>query len=182
MQKIANTKTPQGVLLVIKQKNFTLNDIKSENFIVALDEVKDPGNVGAIIRLSDAVGAGAVALSVNSADAYSDKAVRASMGSVFNIPVLQNIDKQKLIDFAKEQNLKIYATKMNATSCYDKDLKGAGIFVFGSESDGVSDEILNAAENISLPMRGKAESLNVATAASALLYEVFRQSLKPREQ
>ena len=182
MQKIANTKTPQGVLLVIKQKNFTLNDIKSENFIVALDEVKDPGNVGAIIRLSDAVGAGAVALSVNSADAYSDKAVRSSMGSVFNIPVLQNIDKQKLIDFAKEQNLKIYATKMNATSCYEKDLKGAGIFVFGSESDGVSDEILNAAENISLPMRGKAESLNVATAASALLYEVFRQSLKPREQ
>lgn len=176
MQKIASTKTPQGVLTVIKQKHFTFEDIKNEKFIVALDEVKDPGNVGAIIRLSDAVGAGAVVLLSNSADMYSDKVVRATVGSVFNLPILQNVDKKELIDFAKEQNLKIYATKMRAPSCYEKNLRGGGIFVFGSESEGVSKEILNIAENISLPMNGKAESLNVATAASAMLYEVFRQN------
>lgn len=176
MKKIANTKTPQGVFIIIKQKRFSFSDVKSANFIVVLDEVKDPGNVGAIIRLADAVGAGGVVLLKNSADAYSDKVVRASMGSVFNIPVLQNIDKRELLNFAKEQNLKVYATKMSGVSCYEKDFKGGGIFVFGSESEGVSAEILNAAENISLPMKGKAESLNVATAASAVLYEVLRQN------
>lgn len=175
MGKISNTKTPPGIFLAIKQKNYSLKNIKNGKIFVALDNVKDPGNAGTIIRLSDAVGAGAVMFTQNSVDAYSDKVVRATAGSIFNIPIIQNAEKSSLVNFAKERNLKIYATKMNAPSCYETNLKEGGIFIFGSESEGVSEEFLNVAENISLPIIGKAESLNVASAASALLYEVYRQ-------
>jgi len=175
MQKLSNTKTPQGVFLVIKQKNYSLENIVGNKIYVILDNVRDPGNAGTIIRLSDAIGSGAVMFTKNSVDAYSDKVIRATMGSIFNIPVLQNIDKTSIIDFAKSQNLKIYATKMNAPICYGQNLKGGGMFIFGSESEGVSAEFSNIVQNISLPIIGKAESLNVASAASALLYEVYRQ-------
>jgi len=175
MQKLSNTKTPQGVFLVIKQKNYSLKNIANSKIFVILDNVKDPGNAGTIIRLSDAIGVGAVMFTKNSVDAYSDKVIRATMGSIFNIPVLQNIDKTSIIDFAKSQNLKIYATKMNAPICYEQNLKDGGMFIFGSESEGVSAEFSNIAQNISLPIVGQAESLNVASAVSALLYEVYRQ-------
>lgn len=175
MQKISNTKTPQGIVLVIKQKNYSLENIKNAKIIVALNNLKDPGNAGTIVRLSDAVGAGAVVLTKNSVDLYSDKVIRSTMGSVFNVPIIKDVDVFELLNFAKKQNLKIYATKMNAPVCYEQNLKDGGIFVFGSESEGVGEEILNAAENISLPIAGKAESLNVASAASAILYEVYRQ-------
>ena len=175
MQKISDTKTPQGIFLVIKQKNYLLKSIKNNKIFIVLNNVKDPGNAGTIIRLSDAVGAGAVLFTKNSVDAYSDKVIRATMGSIFNIPVLQNVDMALIIDLAKTQTLKIYATKMDAPICYEQNLKDGGIFIFGSESEGVSEEFLNVAQNISLPIAGKAESLNVASAASALLYEVYRQ-------
>lgn len=175
MQKISNTQTPQGILLVIKEKKYTLSDITDGNFFAVLDGVSDPGNLGTIIRLCDAVGVSGLITLKNCVDIYSDKVIRATMGSIFNTRAIQNVDIKSLINFANEKGLKIYGTSMNGISCYEKNLKDGGIFVFGSESAGVSKEILDIAETISLPIVGKAESLNVAVAASAILYETFRQ-------
>lgn len=175
MNKISNTKTPQGICIVVKKKNFSLENPGGKRIFVALDNVRDPGNAGTIIRLSDAVGAAAVIFTKTCADAYSEKVVRATMGSVFHVPIVENVDYLSLINFARSQNLKIYATKMNAAVCYEENFKDGGIFVFGNEGEGVCDVILKAAKSVSLPIAGKAESLNVATAASALLYEVYRQ-------
>ena len=175
MAKMSLTKTPQGVLLVIKKQKYSLDMFKSAKCAVALDGVKDPGNTGAIIRLADAVGADVVILTKNSADAYSDKVVRATMGSVFNIPVVENVSAEALIRFVNNEKLSLYVGAAGSNCCYDEDFSTGGMFVFGSEAFGASGEILNAAKKIALPMLGTAESLNVASAASAILYEAVRQ-------
>ena len=176
MKKISSTKSPQGIFLVIKKKKIFLDMIKNIKFAIALDGVKDPGNAGTIIRLADAVGAEALILTKNSADAYSDKVVRATMGSIFNIPVVEDVSTVELINFAKENKMPLYVGAAGEHCCYNEDFSKGGIFVFGNEAFGASEEILKEAKKIALPIFGKAESLNVASAASAILYEVVRQN------
>ena len=128
---------------------------------------------------SDAAGASAVILLCGSADVYSGKVVRATMGSLFHIPFAAGISTEELIRFAGSEGMDLLAAACdaNAKPHFSADLCRPAVIVFGNEANGASEELLRVSEHIYIPMRGRAESLNVATAATAVLYEALRQRM-----
>jgi TrmH family RNA methyltransferase len=144
--------------------------------VVVLDGLRDPGNVGTLIRSADAVGADAVVLGRGSVDLYNPKTVRSTMGSLFHLPVVEG-DLAELLPEAKRNGCRVIGTSLQAAkSCYESDWTGGIWLLLGSESQGLSPESLaEVDEAVLIPMRGKAESLNVAMAGTVLLYEAMRQ-------
>jgi len=178
--KITDTDQAQGIMAIVKKKEFSLQDLTAENkrpLIAVLDAVQDPGNVGALIRTADAAGCTAVIMTPGSADLFSGKTVRATMGSLFHIPVVSKISTPELISYVKEFQIQLIATALTSSSpYYEVDLTGPAAVVFGNEGNGVSDELLrHAASRLYIPLYGQAESLNVAAAAAVIFYEIARQ-------
>lgn len=171
-EKISDTKSPQGVIAVVGMPRDE-KPIKSGRYIYC-DNLQDPGNVGTVIRTADAFGFSGVILSKGSADVYSSKVIRSSQGSVFNIDIICETD----VDFlqkAKEDGFFLTSTALYGESVSVKSMQTRAdqIFVIGNEGNGVSEEILKMSDEIAhINMYGKAESLNVAVAASILMYEV----------
>ena len=178
-KKVSDTEEPQGILAVVKKKNTSIREIvnSQEPFVVILDEIQDPGNVGAIIRTAAAAGSTGVLLTKGCADAFGTKTVRATMGSLFHLPVIQGLSKQEIILILAEQNIDMYVTSLEASKLYyGLDFTRRMAMVFGNEGNGVSQELLNAAkERIHIPLLRNVESLNVAASAAVILYEVVRQ-------
>lgn len=177
-KEISDTENPQGILAVVSMKNNKIEDMfKDKTFIVILDRLQDPGNMGAIIRSADALGATGIIVSKGSVDVYNPKVLRSTMGSLFHIPIVQMEDTKEVILNLKNNNIKILATTLDeARYCYDVNLKEDIAIVIGNEGNGLEQEICNLSdENIIIPMDGKSESLNVAMASSIIMYEVLRQ-------
>ena len=181
---ISETDTPQGILLVMERCKgadltslHSVRDREEPPLYIALDRVQDPGNVGTILRTADAVGASGVILLHGSADIYSSKVVRATMGSIFHVPFALGVTAEELIHFAESEELAFLAAACDEGACthFAADFRRPILIVFGNEANGVSEDILHATEHIYIPMRGCAESLNVSAAVTAVLYEVFRQ-------
>ena len=177
--KAAGTETPQGILLVMGQKNPSLPQIaERENpLYVVMDGVQDPGNAGTIIRTADAVGADGVILLKGSVDVYGDKAVRSTMGSIFHVPVYSGVSVEELTDFARCNDLQLLATALDETAKphFGQDFTKGTAVVLGNEGNGVSQEILAVAQKTYIPMYGQAESLNVGMSGAIVLYEALRQ-------
>lgn len=181
-KKIAETDSPQGILAIVRQQNQELGTKRPENilskrtFWVVLDAVQDPGNVGTIVRTADAAGASGVILAPGCADLYAGKTVRASMGSLFHLPVCKATVEQCLDYFAAE-NVSLYVADANSAVNYNElNMTAACAVVFGNEGAGVGEEFRqHAAAAIRIPIIGKAESLNVASAAAVILFEAARQ-------
>lgn len=147
--------------------------------VVVLDGVQDPGNVGTIIRSAAASGARAVVLGRGTADLYNAKTLRATMGTLFYVPVWE-ADLTALLPEARSRGAKLYGTSLQATrSCYECDLSGGETWLlFGNEGSGLSPAVQALVdEPIIIPMTGRAESLNVAMAATILLFEAQRQRI-----
>ena len=183
---LSDTDSPQGILLVMERgKVHSLDTLLSGRradeapLLIALDRVQDPGNVGTILRTADAAGASAVILLCGSADVYSGKVVRATMGSLFHIPFAVHVPAEELTHFAQEKGMDLLATACDAEAQthFEVDLQRPAVIVFGNEANGVSEEILRTSEHIYIPMRGYAESLNVSAAATAVMYEALRQRI-----
>ncbi|MDR1663277.1 MAG: RNA methyltransferase [Endomicrobium sp.] len=143
---------------------------------MVLENVQDPGNLGAIVRSADAFGAKAIFISKKSTDIYSDKTIRATMGSLFHLPVLNNVDIKELIILMKRKKITIFATSLNSKKYLNELHCSTKIaFIIGNESNGVKIETEKLANtSFKIPMYGKAESLNVAVAASIIMYEVTK--------
>ncbi len=178
LHKLTDTETPQGIVAIASYRSITLDDIvfKSIPLIVIVDSVQEPGNLGTIIRTSDAAGADAVIILKGTCDAFSQKAIRATAGSIFNIPVVY-AETDKLLEWLKAKKISLAATSLDAKkSLFDADLKKPIAFVFGNEAHGLSAEIKKSADVIlKIPLLGKAESLNVASSAAVCLYEAVKQ-------
>lgn len=178
-QTLSDTDTPQGILLVLEEPHIALSSLAAskESLIVVLDAVQDPGNAGTIIRTADAAGADAVICLEGTIDVFSTKAVRASMGSIFHIPVISTISHRMLQDFLRQRQVTLLAADLDemAKPYYQAAYRGKLALAFGSESNGISHELAQIArQKIFIPMFGKAESLNVATAAALILFEAAR--------
>ena len=178
----AETDAPQGILLLLlRPPHRALTNLvhaaEKAPFYLALDRVQDPGNVGMILRTADAAGAAGVILLRGCADVYSSKVVRATMGSLFYVPFISGVDDEELLRFAQEQSLYLYvaACDTDAVTHFAADLRRPTIVVLGNEANGVSERLLGACQHLYVPMCGQAESLNVASAATAILYESMRQ-------
>ncbi|MWC31020.1 TrmH family RNA methyltransferase [Paenibacillus sp. MMS18-CY102] len=177
MAKCTGTDSPPPVFAVVVKPAVDETALfREKSLVVVLDGVRDPGNAGTIIRSADAVGADAVVLGRGCVDLYNPKTVRSTMGSLFHLPVIE-ADLLELLPKAKERGIRLAATSLqSAVSCYDCDWTGATWLLMGSESDGVSAEVLGLADQaVIIPIRGRAESLNVAMAATVILYEALRQ-------
>lgn len=183
MAKLSDTKAPQGVLAVIRTPEQNLRQLRpgtaSDNNapVIILDRVQDPGNLGTIIRTADAVGALGLILLEGCVDAYSPKVVRASMGSLFHLPVVQDVTAEEALTWCYRNGYEPAATAMkNAQNVYKADISKKMAFLFGNEANGVAEELQAAAETrLFIPMIGLAESMNVAMAAGIILFEGLRQ-------
>lgn len=183
MAKLSDTKAPQGVLAVICTPEQNLRQLRpgtaSDNNapVIILDRVQDPGNLGTIIRTADAVGALGLILLEGCVDAYSPKVVRASMGSLFHLPVVQDVTAEEALTWCYRNGYEPAATALkNAQNVYKADISKKMAFLFGNEANGVAEELQAAAETrLFIPMTGLAESMNVAMAAGIILFEGLRQ-------
>lgn len=172
-----------GVVLVVRAPRTELGDLQlpAEPLIVVTEDVEKPGNVGAILRSADAVGASTV-IAVGGTDLFNPNVIRASVGTVFSMPVATGA-AEAVAGWLRERAIRIVASRVDAAQLHvDADLRGPVAIVLGSESAGLSDawRALDV-EAVRLPMSGVADSLNVSAAAAVLLYEVWRQRRAPSE-
>ncbi|NBD27704.1 TrmH family RNA methyltransferase [Paenibacillus glycinis] len=177
MAKCTGTDTPPPVFGIVAKPLADASALyKADSLVVVLDGVRDPGNVGTIIRSADAVGADAVVLGRGCVDLYNPKTVRSTMGSLFHLPVIEG-DLAELLPEAKQQGIHVVGTSLQASAtCYNYDWRGPTWLLLGSESNGLSDAALAQVDTrIIIPMHGRSESLNVAMASTVLLYEAMRQ-------
>jgi TrmH family RNA methyltransferase len=178
--ELAGTETPQGVMAVVRQGTFALEDLRlapAPSLLVVVDGVQDPGNLGTIVRSADAARAGGVILLKGTADIYNPKACRATMGSIFHVPVIQGLAAEEVLTYlARNAIVTIAGDPRGEKVLAGVDLTRPCALIVGSESEGVGAALLKRVdERARIPMPGRAESLNAAVAVSILLYEALRQ-------
>jgi TrmH family RNA methyltransferase len=178
LESMADTVTPQGLIAVCRQFPTSLKDILSgePKLIAILEEVRDPGNAGTIIRAADAAGADAVIFTGRSVDLYNPKVVRSTTGSLFHLPVAVGIELETVIERVRAAGLRILAADIKGDDLLDArrngTLAGPTAWLFGNEARGLTEEHFALADGaITVPIYGHAESMNLATAASVCLYE-----------
>ncbi|MDI6744985.1 MAG: RNA methyltransferase [Thermodesulfovibrionales bacterium] len=180
MNKLADTETPQGIIAIASYAMKNLEEIKFKTtpLVVAVDGVQEPGNLGAIIRTADAAGADAVIILSGTCDVFMQKTIRATAGSIFNIPIIY-ANTDNLFRWLKANGIMVIATALDSgKSIFNTDLKKSIAFVFGNEARGVSGEVKRKADMIlKIPILGRAESLNVSASAAVCLYETVRQRI-----
>ena len=175
---ITQVTNPQGIMAII-EKNSTNQEIDySQDIIIALDDVQDPGNLGTILRTVDSIGLNQIIVSKETADSFNPKVVRSTMGAIFRIKIIEVEDLKQTVKETKKHHFKLMVTSLQTeNSIYDIDFHKK-IIVIGNESNGVSKEIQNMAdEKAKIPMLGKTESLNASVAAGIVMYEYVRQKL-----
>ena len=177
MDDLSDTETAQGILSVFSSESTGFP--QTADFLLILDNLRDPGNLGTILRSAAAAGVQGIILTPGTTDAFAPKVVRAGMGAHFYIPI-RNMDWDEISRFTKDTcnpPLKLFASNVYEGKClWEENLRQPCALIIGSEAEGVSSETLQITDSsIHIPMPGKSESLNAATAASILIFEVIRQ-------
>lgn len=180
--KMSDTRTPQGILFVVRQPGYTLEQLLDTPapFLALLENLQDPGNLGTILRTGEGAGITGVIASRDTVDVFHPKTIRATMGSVFRVPFLYAEDIGQVMTELHGRGIHTYAAHLEGRRCYDDfSFREGTAFLIGNEGNGLRRETAELAEEyIRIPMEGKVESLNAAVAASLLMYEVHRQRSK----
>jgi RNA methyltransferase, TrmH family len=181
LAKLAAKDNPQIMLGVFEQRWVGEPDaaqVSKEALWVALEAIRDPGNLGTIIRTADAVGASGIALIGSSCDPYSREAVRASMGSIFNVPLLR-IEQARFLAWAAAWKGDMIGTHLSGVEDFRATpYRAPTLLVMGSEGPGLSSELAGACSRlVKIPMAGRLDSLNLAVATALMLYEIRRSRL-----
>jgi TrmH family RNA methyltransferase len=172
---LCSTDTPQGILAVVTNKQAELTYVNG--FYVLVDGIQDPGNLGTLIRTADAAGALGVILLKGTVDVFNEKTLRATMGSIFHLPVVEFKHLEELKTLMTFGFRLIVSSLQGEKNFYDENLLGKIIIAVGNEGNGVSDVICDLADSkVKIPMPGNAESLNVAIAGSIMMFEYVRQN------
>ncbi|HHV61098.1 MAG TPA: RNA methyltransferase [Firmicutes bacterium] len=181
LDAIADVATTQGVCAIAEKRQPRLDEILSnpDPLIVVLHDLQDPGNVGTIIRTASAAGASGVILTGSTSDEYNPKTVRATMGAIFSIPIARVASLAELLQVFRAVGISTVAGDAGARIMYfNHNFRRPVAILVGNEGAGLPREILNLVEEaVAIPMPGGAESLNVAVAASLLIYEALRQRI-----
>ncbi|WP_214466003.1 TrmH family RNA methyltransferase [Microbacterium flavescens] len=176
LDAMADTVTPQGIVAVARQSPTSVRDVfaGSPRLVAICEEVRDPGNLGTIIRAADAAGADAVVLTGRTVDPYNPKVVRATTGSLFHLPVAVGVDLATAVEHAHAAGVRVIAADVGGGDFLASRelLSEPTAWLFGNEARGLDETALALADiSLRLPIFGAAESLNLATAASVCLYE-----------
>ncbi|TAH74930.1 MAG: RNA methyltransferase [Anaerolineaceae bacterium] len=178
-KQVTDTITPQGIMGTVRVPKYSLNKIldKKDAFLLLLEDIRDPGNLGTIIRTAEGAGVTGIILNSSCADILQPKVVRSTMGSIYRVPYFEEKDFIGILKHLKTVGCKLYAAHLSGIS-YDTSgsfLGKCGLLI-GNEAKGLSGEATSMADNlIKIPMAGKVESLNAAVAAAILMYEAARQ-------
>lgn len=176
MQSLSETEASQGILAVLS--NFLFPIPSSLNFILIPDQIRDPGNLGTLLRSAAATGVQAVLIPPETTDAFAPKVLRAGMGAHFKLPI-HSMSWAEIYQVIKLAGLQVLIADMNGESCWEMDLTKPVALVIGSEADGASESARKIANGkIKIPMIGEIESLNAGVAGSVLMFEVVRQREK----
>lgn len=173
-KSICDTENSQGIIATVNMKN---NErAVRDGVYVLIDKVQDPGNLGTIIRTAQGAGCAGIILTKGTVDVYNEKTLRSTMGAIFKICIVEDLD----LSFTKElidQGYKLICSSLDTNNnFYDVDLKGNIILAVGNEGNGISDEIYHMSScKVKIPMPGQSESLNVSIAAAIMIYESLRQ-------
>lgn len=174
--KISNTENSQGIFCLCKMlpvvKETELDGTKK---YIALDNIQNPDNLGAVSRAAEAMGIFALIVS-SGCDIYNAKALRSSMGSLLRLPVIKTDNLTGLLEKLKQSGTKLYATVPDASAqkITETDMSGGVVCVIGNEANGISTQVLDVCKKITIPMSGRAQSLNAATAAAVTIWEMVR--------
>jgi TrmH family RNA methyltransferase len=172
MKSLSETETPQGILAVLN--NFHISMPESLNFILIPDQIRDPGNLGTLLRTAAASGVQAVLIPPETTDAFAPKVVRSGMGAHFHLPI-HSLTWDEIREVVSK-DIQVFLADMDGQSCWKTDLTQPLAVVIGGEADGASQSAYKIANlKISIPMKGNIESLNAGVAGSALMIEVSRQ-------
>jgi TrmH family RNA methyltransferase len=176
VEKVADTVTPQPLLAVVRTPEATLENLEGASFVVVCVDVRDPGNAGAVIRSADAAGADAVVCCAGTVDPFNPKTVRASAGSVLHIPVVAGGEPAEVLDALAERGMRrLAAVAHGGTGYTEVDLVAPLALGLGNEASGLPGGLGDRLDGgLTIPMAGKAESLNVSMAAAVLCFEVRR--------
>lgn len=181
MKDMSDTQTPQGILAVIRCPEYDMNDLMDasgeKTFLLVLENVQDPGNLGTMFRTAEGAGATGIIMSKDTVDIYNPKTVRSTMGSLYRMPfvIVDNLCDE--VEKLKSKGVKFYAAHLRGKDDYDRfDYTGSTGFFIGNEGNGLTDELSHLSdEYVKIPMSGEIESLNAAMAAGILMYETNRQ-------
>ena len=180
-KKVSDTQTPQGILCVMKQYHYELEDLfqKENPLFLILEDIQDPGNLGTMIRTAEGAGVDGIIMTKGTVDIYNPKTIRSTMGSVYRMPFIYTDDLLGVMKQLQEKQVKLYAAHLKGNKFYHQlDYKGATAFLIGNEGNGLKDETADAADvYMKIPMEGKVESLNAAVASVILMYEAARQRM-----
>lgn len=187
-KKVSDTQTPQGVLCVLSMPCYALAeyadrwaaDSQKAPFLVLLEDLQDPGNLGTILRAGEGAGVDGVIMTRQTVDIYNPKVIRATMGSIYRVPFFVEENMAETINFLREKGILVYAAHLDDSVDYDEpDYTKPTAFLVGNEGNGLRRETAEqAAQYIKIPMAGQVESLNAAAAATILMYEAARQRRK----
>ncbi len=180
LERLSALETPQGVAVLLARRETAEVDLLRGDLaplVVIAAGVRDPGNLGSLLRTAEAAGATGCVTLRGGADPFRDKAVRGSMGSVFRLPVLHGMDAADVVAFARRQRLQLVVADGGGERLHTQaDLRKPLALVVGAEAAGVPKELLAAADaRVRIPLCAPVDSLNVAVAAGVLLFEVRRQ-------
>lgn len=183
--RAADTQHPQGILVILEQRRHAWGQAGGPQegampLYLVLDRLQDPGNVGAAIRIADAVACDAVLCTRGTADLFAAKTVRASMGSLFHLPVYRDLESAEVVAMMRKAGVQLVAATLGqgAVDCFSADFNRSSAIVLGNEGAGIGMLFSEAADSkVVIPIFGRAESLNVATATAVILYEARRQQL-----
>lgn len=175
---ITDVKTPQGILAVIEKKALNKQIDYSQDIIIALDGVQDPGNMGTILRTVDSANLNQIIVSKDSADCYNPKVVRSTMGAIFRVNIIEVDNLKETLEAVKKNKFKVMVTALDTNeSIYSVDYNNK-VIVIGNEANGVSKEVQAIAdEKVKIPMLGKTESLNASVATGIMIYEYVRRRI-----
>lgn len=176
---VCDTKTPQGILTVLRIPSYTADQVLGgENpFLIVLEDLQDPGNVGTILRTAEGAGVTGILVSRRTADLFQPKTIRATMGSIYRMPVLEVDSAAEFLPELSARGIRTFAAHLNGKESYRlQDYTGPAAILIGNEGNGLSDELAARADRlVRIPMEGQVESLNAAIAAAVLMYEVHGQ-------
>lgn len=178
-KEVSDTKTPQGIMAIVSKPKYKIEDIvlDAKANLIILEDIRDPGNLGTIIRTSEGAGITGIIISKESVDIYNPKVIRSTMGSIYRMPFVYVEDMINTVKILKENKITLFAAHLGGEKYYDEeDYSGKCGVLIGNEANGLSNEISNLADKlVKIPMSGHVESLNAAIAAAVLMYEVFKQ-------
>lgn len=181
-RSFSDTETPQGILALVRMYEWTLADILKADetpMLFIVERLQDPGNLGTIIRTAEGAGATGIILSSDSVDVYNPKTVRATMGSIFRVPIF--VSENLVFDMGKvkERGITVYGAHLDGTCLYEKSFLEGVAFLIGNEGNGLSEDVSATADQlIKIPMKGRLESLNAATSVAVIAYEALRQRIQ----